>query len=186
MRNKFMLLVMFVGLLAFAGGVNAQDRNVEVNAGYNFVRVNPDVKSPSFTFNRTTDSNGFAVGVTDFVMPNVGVGVEGTLNFNNGGTDSSLATLLGTVEVKARQNKRFQPFINGQIGIARERALNEQAKNVFSRSDTGLAFGGNAGLDVVVNKIVSVRVAQLGYLQSRVFDEPQHNFRASAGLVLSF
>lgn len=182
--RKFFLA--FAALFMFAAGAQAQSLNekTDVYVGYQFVRVNPDVQQPTFRFDNTSDSHGVNGAVTYyFGDKNVGLTGELAANFDGGRQDSSLVTALTGVTVKARSNKTFQPFARGLVGVNRTRAANEQLSNIFDRSDVNGAFALGVGLDAKVSKNVSIRVAQVDYLNTGAFGERQHNLRLGAGIV---
>lgn len=188
MNKKFFLAVAAFFVLAFgASSAHAQTLNdkTDVYVGYQFVRVNPDVRNPNFRFDNTTDSHGVNTsGTYYFGNKNVGLTGEVAANFDGGsGNDSSLVTAMTGVTAKARSNKTFQPFVRGLVGVDRIRATNEQLSNVFDRSDVSLSYAVGAGLDAKVSKNVSLRLLQVDYLNTGAFGERQNNVRVGAGIV---
>lgn len=175
-------IVTLFGAASVASAQGTLSKNTEVYVGYQFVRVNPDVRTPNFRFDRTSDSNGVNASLTGY-FKNVGLTGEVAANFSGGANDNSLVTAMGGLTIKAKSNKTFQPFIRGLVGGARIRAANQQLTNFTDRSDVGLAFAGGIGLDVKVGKTVSLRLLQADYLQTRIFNNVQHNVRLGAGLV---
>jgi hypothetical protein len=177
-KNFVLVLVAVVALSAFAVPTFAQ-KKVDVYLGAQVVRVNPDVHQPKFTFDNSTDSIGANFAVTGFVSKAVGVTGElaGTTKDGN-----SLITGLGGLTIQARRDKTVQPFVRGLVGVARERANNQQLTNVFDKSDLGLAYAVGGGIDVKVSKNVAVRLIQADFLRVNVFGQTQNEARVGAGI----
>jgi hypothetical protein len=182
-KNFVLSLVAVVALSVFAVPASAQ-KKVDVYVGAQAVRVNPDIKQPNFKFDNTTDSVGVNGSVTGFVAKSVGVTGEVGATFDGGKYDSSLVTAMGGLTIQGRRDKTVQPFIRGLVGVARERAANEQVnpKTFLDRSDLGLAFAAGAGVDVRVGKNVALRLVQADYLQTQILGTTQHNLRVGAGI----
>jgi opacity protein-like surface antigen len=177
MKNFVFAVVMLFALMGVSQ-VHAQNK-VDVYVGAQVVRVNPDIKVPKFTFNSSTDSFGANGSVTVFVAPAVGVTGELAGTTSDG---SSVITGLGGLTLQANRKGTFQPFVRGLVGVARERANNQQLSNILDRSDLGLAYTVGAGVDVAVSKRVAVRVVQVDYLHAQVLGDVQNNIRVGAGI----
>ena len=85
----------------------------------------------------------------------------------------------------AYRQDRFTGFVHGLVG-----GDNGTLGLPFvSRSDTSLAFAAGGGLDYAVTKLISIRVAQVDYFQTRHSEAlggiNQNNFRFSAGVVFT-
>lgn len=178
-------LLAIASVFAMVSAASAQTfgPKAEVYVGYQFVRVNPKVHQPNFTFDKSTDSNGANLALTVFGTKHVGLTGELAANFSGGRSGTSLVTGLGGVTIKARDNKTVQPFLRGLVGVARERANNQQLTNVFDKSDLSLAFAAGGGVDIRVSKNVALRLVQADYLQTRLYGSTQNNLRLGAGIV---
>lgn len=182
MKKLFTIMAI---LFAFTYIAQAQEQKLptlEPSLQYQFLRHNPNVNQPNFRFDRTTDSSGFNVGLTGYVSPVVGLTAEVGANFDGGRFDSSLVTAMGGLTLKANRDGRVQPFVRGVLGVARERAANEQLNFNFDRSDSGLSFATGAGLDFRVAKRAKLRFTA-DYLQTRLFNDVQHNARLGVGIA---
>ena len=179
MRNFFAAVLLTVVSLFGASVASAQERDVQGFVGVQVVRVNADVRKPSFKFDRTTDTVGLNASVTGFVAENVGLTGEFGMNFDGDLQDSSLITGLGGVTLQAR-NPRFQPFVRGLGGFAR---TNSDSDNLLlNQTSYSPAFAVGGGLDIKLSDNIALRVVQADYLQTRAFDTVQHNVRIGAGL----
>jgi opacity protein-like surface antigen len=76
----------------------------------------------------------------------------------------------------------FTPFVHALGGAAHTSA---DAQGVSS-TDTSAAWAVGGGLDLNIAPLLSVRLAQVDYLQTRSGGDSQNNFRYSAGIVLRF
>jgi opacity protein-like surface antigen len=188
MKRLFILLALAVtfsfGATSYAQEATFNEKS-DVYIGYQFVRVNPNVREANFRFDRNTDTHGVNTSLA-YYPDNKSVGFTGELaaNFSGGRFDSSLVTAQAGLTIKDRQGD-FNPFIRGLVGAARSRAANEQVNpsTFFDRSDVGLAFTVGTGLDVKASDKVSLRLVQLDYLQTRIYGQPVHNVRIGAGIV---
>lgn len=179
MRNIFAAVLLTVVSILGASVASAQERNVQGYVGVQIIRVNPDIRKPSFRFDRTTDTVGVNASVTGFVANSVGLTGEFGANFDGDKHDASLVTGLGGITLQVR-NPRFQPFVRGLGGVARVNADGD----VFTvnQTDYSPAFALGGGLDIKLSDNVALRVVQADYLQTRAFDTVQHNFRLGAGI----
>ena len=180
MRNIFAAVILTVVSLFGASAVSAQERNVQGYVGVQVVRVNPDIRQPSFRFDRTTDTVGVNGSVTGFVSKGFGLTGEVAANFDGDLRDASLVTGLGGVTLQAR-NARFQPFVRGLGGVARLNA-DSDVLGAVNRTDVAPAFAVGGGLDIKLGENIALRLVQADYLQTRAFDTVQHNLRVGAGI----
>jgi outer membrane protein with beta-barrel domain len=113
---------------------------------------------------------------------------------------ASLYNFLGGVQFKDNSAEtRLKPYAHLLVGAARTRVKVDEplvcaipegcpvgsgsSRNILNESDTGFAGAFGGGLDIRVGKRIDVRVIQLDYNPTRLFDNTQHNFRAGAGIV---
>ena len=180
MRQFFATVLFMVVSLIGVSVAEAQERNVQGYVGVQVVRVNPDVRRPSFRFDRTTDTVGINASVTGFFAENLGATGEFGANFDGDANDSSLMTGLGGLTLQAR-NSRFQPFVRGLGGVARVNADTETL-GVLNQTDWSPAFAVGGGLDIKLGDNIALRPIQADYLQTRTFGTVQHNLRVGAGI----
>jgi hypothetical protein len=182
MRKFFAAVLLAVVSMFGAAAVSAQEKgDTQGYVGYQFVRVNADVRNPVFRFDSTTDSNGVNGSVTKFVEDSVGLTGEAAVNFAGGRRDASLATFMGGLTVQAN-NETVQPFVRGLAGLSRVNSDNEVLGSFLNQTDYSPSFAVGAGLDVKVGNRVALRVVQADYLQTRAFGSVQHNLRLGAGI----
>jgi hypothetical protein len=92
--------------------------------------------------------------------------------------------------------RRLKPFAHALVGLARagnrvtvsESAacpgvIGSRCPLDFTDKDTGFAGAFGGGLDVRAGKRIDIRVIQLDYNPTRLFDGTQHNLRVGAGIV---
>jgi len=143
------------------------------------------------------DLQGYGSNETNFVIPPNDVFPNGL----SGKVQGNLFTYLFGPQFKVRAHY-FQPFGHILFGGAHTNVYANAFKKIcqplpegcpISKSPTAdafaMAFGG--GLDIPVNKTISIRPAEFDYFLTR-FDNPftgtanQHNFRYSGGIVFTF
>ena len=103
---------------------------------------------------------------------------------------ASLYDFLGGVQFKDNSAEtRLKPYAHLLVGAARTRVKVDVPLVCFegcarlNESDTGFAGAFGGGLDIRVGQRIDVRVIQLDYNPTRLFDNTQHNFRVGAGIV---
>jgi hypothetical protein len=113
---------------------------------------------------------------------------------------ASIYNFLGGVQFKDNSAEtRLKPYAHLLVGAARVRVKVDEplvcaipegcsdgsgsSRNILNESDTGFAGAFGGGLDVRVGQRIDVRVIQLDYNPTRLFDNTQHNFRVGAGIV---
>ena len=110
--------------------------------------------------------------------------------------NSQLYNFLGGVQIKDNSSETtFKPFAHALVGVAhgRNRININQSGCVaifpspcppaFTETDTGLAGAFGGGLDIRAGDRLDIRVIQIDYNPTRLFDSTQHNFRIGVGLV---
>jgi hypothetical protein len=209
--SKAILVTVSILLLGLAAWAQEFPRN-ELAVNYSYVRYAPSASytqghslngaGGSFTFNINSmfgikmDLQGYGSNTSKFTVP------SGT-NFPGGGTanvQGNLFTYMFGPQVKLRA-KSFQPFGHLLFGGAHSNVYGNAFQNIcqptagtcaFSKAPDGnafaMAFGG--GFDIPVNKLISIRPAEIDYLLTRFNNQftntNQNNFRYSAGVVFTF
>jgi outer membrane protein OmpA-like peptidoglycan-associated protein len=157
----------------------------EIAAGYSYINFNPG--DPFNSFGPQGGTGSFTVNATRLLGLTAEIGSYGfTRNLGGTQTDGGMTTWLFGPRLNLRRFDHFVPFTEYLFGGARSGgAIAGTNKNVFA-----LALGG--GVDVVINKNIAWRFAQIDYLMTD-FDGAnvgssarQNNFRVGTGLVLRF
>ena len=112
------------------------------------------------------------------------------------GVNSSLYNFLGGVQIKDNSKEStFKPFAHALVGAAhghnRVNFTNDFCTVIapvpcpvdLSDSETGFAGAFGGGIDIRASDRIDVRVIQVDYNPTRLFDSTQHNFRIGVGLV---
>jgi hypothetical protein len=81
---------------------------------------------------------------------------------------------------------RFEPFVQGLVGVARERVGLSGIDFVSAQIDTGVAAGLGAGLDVQQSPRLAVRLIYVEWDRLSLFQQAQRRVGVSAGLILRF
>jgi len=130
------------------------------------------------------DSNEYGVKTTVSYFLNDWFGVEGSATaafgsppFNNG-QDAKILTYGGGPKIAWRQ-KRWEPWLHAIFGGAHEQPQTPAG----SRHTYSIAAGG--GADYRWNPRISFR-AEADYVHTGFFNQAQHNFQLSGGIVFHF
>jgi len=110
--------------------------------------------------------------------------------------DASLYNFLGGIQFKdnRREGSRVRPFGHVLVGAAYGRTSLKSYTTNFCDSpgiscagldndDTGFAAAIGGGIDVRINKRITIRAIQVDYNPTRLNRTTQHNFRFSFGVV---
>jgi opacity protein-like surface antigen len=200
-----LLLVVCLSSIVAAQNQNKDERRVEFFGGYSFLTT--DAEESSEPIARFDNLDGFNVAVTYNITKRFGITGDFSAHFRKntenvtGGTISFKASsynyLVGP-QYKFTNKTRFTPFVRALAGASNNHFSFQATPNgtttpVFDANlnltDFALAFGG--GLDVRVNKRVSIRAFQLDYNPVFVRSRPElgvdarrfDNFRFSIGVV---
>jgi len=124
--------------------------------------------------------NGWFGVVSDFsglTQKDSEQGVEGRVRAN---------TYLFGPQFSYRGNKRITWFVRFLFGATSVNANATDPDQNVSISDTRFSHGAGGGLDIRINKVLSIRAIQADYIHTSFFDEGQVNGRLSFGIVLRF
>ena len=171
-KLAFLIAVLSVfSLMAYA----QEAPKAEIFGGYQYAHINSGVSgAPSFNF------NGWDASVSGFFTRNVGITGDFSGNY---GTVSSVSTKIYTYlfgPTVRFSNSRVSPFVHGLFGGA------HVSGGSGVGSDSGFAWAAGGGLDVNASSHVAVRLGQFDFLQSRISNLTQNNFRYSVGIVFRF
>lgn len=110
--------------------------------------------------------------------------------------DSRLYNFLGGIQIKDNSSEtRFKPFVHALAGVAHARnrvSISSEGCIAIVPSpcpvnenlnETGFAAAFGGGLDIRASDRVDIRVIQVDYNPTRLFDSTQHNFRIGVGIV---
>ena len=211
MKIKYAIVFGAILLLGVAAGAQEYPKG-EVGFDYSYARYAPSASYTKghslnggggwavYNFNEyigiKMDLQGYGSNHTGFVIPP-------STKFPGGGAGNvqgNLFTYLFGPQIKVRAHG-FQPFGHLLLGGAHSNVYGNAFKTIcqpvagacaLSKSPAGdafaLAFGG--GVDIPINKVVSIRPAEIDYLYTRFTNQftnaGQNNFRYSAGVNFSF
>ena len=211
---KVTKLFIFGGILLLGMAACAQEfPRTELGFDYSYARFGP---SAPYTKGHSLNGGGGSVVINISEYLGIKMDLQGygsnTTGFNIspnptfpggalGSVQGNLFTYLFGPQIKVRA-RRFQPFGHLLFGGAHTNVYGNAFKTlcqpiVGGCSFTGapaadafaMAFGG--GVDIPINKTISIRPAQIDYLLTR-FNNPftgpnnQNNFRYSGGIVFTF
>ena len=110
--------------------------------------------------------------------------------------DSRLYNFTGGVQIKDNSTEtKIKPFAHALVGVAHGRnrvsisdagciaIVPTPCPSPFTETATGLAGAFGGGLDIRAGDRLDIRVIQIDYNPTRLFDSTQHNFRIGVGLV---
>lgn len=158
----------------------------EISAGYSYIDFHPG--DPFNNFGNQGGTGSFTVNANQVLGLTAEIGSYGyTRNLFGTATDGGLTTFLFGPRLNMRRFDHFVPFTEFLFGGARAGGglTAVGSRNVFS-----MASGG--GVDVVINKNVAWRFAQIDYLMTNFSGANvgssgrQNNLRVGTGLVLRF
>lgn len=186
-------------------------KKFEIFAGYSHNRIDTGIDDDDLDLSDVIDEregfHGFNAAVTGNISRYVGLKFDVSGHFksqtlpifsiqNAVDVDSRLFNFLGGVQIKDNSSeKTFKPFAHALAGVAhgRNRVNIRQVgcvaifpspcpvEETISETGFGAAFGG--GIDIRANDRIDIRVIQLDYNPTRLFDSTQHNFRIGVGIV---
>jgi Outer membrane protein beta-barrel domain len=187
--NKMLLNLLF--LLAFATISLAQTsddyKKGELFVGYSGMVVDIDSDEEKDPFNGVNVSGVYNfskyVGVKgDFSTHHKSISeTTGTTTIKIG---ASVQNFLGGVQIKNNSNEgRFKPFAHALAGVGRIKASARVLGTSLSEAQSGfsMAFGG--GIDVRVNKRISIRLLQADFNPIWIDGEKSNNVRVGFGIV---
>lgn len=210
MRKLLFLAVLIVACASVSFAQSADYNKVEFYGGYSHNRVDTGIGDSDTSLRDVIDEregfHGFNTSLTGNITRYVGLKFDLAGHFKEKsfpflGTarvdvESSVYNFLGGVQLKDNSTEtRFKPFAQALVGAARARnqvdftdvvcaAVFPSPCTDFTETDTGFAGAFGGGLDIRASKRIDIRVVQIDYNPTRVFDGTQHNFRIGAGIVI--
>ena len=206
-------LLMVTMILTCASLAVAQDdyKKFEFYAGYSHNRVDtgigdadPDLQD---IINEREGFHGFNTSLTGNISRYVGLKADFAAHFkspsfpipgftNRVEIESRLYNFLGGVQIKDNSTEtKFKPFVHALAGVAHTRNRVDVPVDVcaavvgppcpldFTEKETGFAAAFGGGIDIRASDRVDIRVIQIDYNPTRLFDSTQHNFRIGVGIV---
>ena len=165
--------VILIVLLIFCETLPARAQDmprVQVFGGYSYTRFD----SKSFGFINNTNLNGYTFSPAYNLF--YGFGVVAELSGQYGSTLNFRDLAVGPQLLHSYGNSRF--FAHALIGDARTLV---QVANTEGDTARAVVLGG--GMDRDISPRFAIRVFQVDYIHSTLFNETQNNLRFSTGLV---
>jgi outer membrane protein with beta-barrel domain len=199
-----MLIVITITACASIVAAQSDYKKFEFFGGYSHNRVDTGVAVPGI--DEREGFNGFEASATGNLSRYFGLKFDFSAHFksksfpinNQPGVDvdSRLMNFLGGIQIKDNASEStFKPFAHALVGAAHGRNRVEFNNVVciqifpspctnFTQSETGFAGAFGGGLDIRANDRIDIRVIQIDYNPTRLFDSTQHNFRIGVGVVI--
>lgn len=208
---RTMLIVTTIVACASIATAQSDYKKFEFFGGYSHNRVDTGIgdDDPSLgdIINEREGFHGFEAAATANLSRYFGLKFDFSAHFKdqsfpiftvqgaNVDVDSRLFNFLGGVQIKDNSSDTtFKPFAHALVGAAHAR--NEIRFNqvgciaIFPSpcadstvTETGFAGAFGGGLDIRASDRIDVRVIQVDYNPTRLFDSTQHNFRIGVGIV---
>jgi len=210
---KTMLIGMIIVACASIAAAQSDDyKKFEFFGGYSHNRIDTGIgdDDPSLQdiINEREGFNGFNTSITGNLSRYFGLKFDLSGHFKSRtipvGTitnavdiDSRLFNFLGGVQVKDNSSEStFKPFAHALVGAAYARnrvnitdgacvaIFPSPCPEDFTETETGFAGAFGGGIDIRASNRVDIRVIQIDYNPTRLFDSTQHNFRVGVGIVI--
>ena len=210
---KTLLIGMLIFACASLAAAQSDDyKRFEFFGGYSHNRIDTGIGDDDPSLRDIIDEregfNGFNTSITGNVSRYVGLKFDLAGHYksrsfpfanieNAVDVDSRVYNFLGGVQVKNNSSEAtFKPFAHALAGAAHARnrveinnllciaiSPNPCPPN-FTETETGFAAAFGGGLDIRASNRVDIRVFQIDYNPTRLFDTTQHNFRIGVGIVI--
>jgi opacity protein-like surface antigen len=170
--------LVLVAVLLFGFSVLAVAQDVpaaEVFGGYSYLRA--DTQLSDVNLNMNGWNANIAVNANKYVgvVAEIG-GYYGTIE---NVADVKAYTVMFGPRISVRKG-RVTPFAQALFGFAHISG-DVSGVNVAKENDFAMAYGG--GVDISVNKLISIRPVQVEYLGVKSGQDLLNNFRYSAGII---
>jgi hypothetical protein len=208
MLKTILLGMIMVGCASIAFAQSDDYKKFEFFAGYshNWIQTgiadDPELGS---IIRESQSFNGFNTSITGNVSRYLGLKFDFSGHFKSRtvpvstvatvNVDSQLYNFLGGIQIKDNSSESpFKPFAHALVGAARVRNRLNFANDVcvlvfpspcpeFADTETGFAGAFGGGFDIRAGNRVDIRVIQVDYNPTRLFDRTQHNIRVGVGIV---
>lgn len=201
---KTMLIGMMILACASLAAAQSDDyKKVEVFGGYSRHEVGNDLDDNDVVGDPES-FHGFNTSITGNISRYFGLKFDfaghfksrpipfGPL-FNGIDVDSRRYTTLGGVQVKNNSTEAtFKPFVHALVGAVhvrhRVKINNELCIAIaptadFTEKDTGFAAALGGGIDIRASNRIDVRIIQVDYIPTRLFDGRQQTLRLGIGIA---
>ncbi len=119
----------------------------------------------------------------------VDLGVEHTGNLNGAGYGLTLSTYTAGPRIALPRIKHIHPFAQALFGLAHGSGSEFPKNGALTDSANSFAFLAGGGVDLHLNQLISLRLAQVDYLRTSLPNNTngwQNNLRVGGGLALHF
>ena len=204
---KIILVGMMIVACASLAAAQSDDyKKVEFYAGYSYHAIGNDLDDDDVVIDAEY-FKGFNAAITGNVSRYFGLKFDFAGHFksrpitfgsvlNGIDVDSRRYTYLGGVQFKNNSPEAtFKPFVHALVGAAHVRnrvKINDDlciaiaptpCPADFTEKDTGFATALGGGLDIRASDRIDVRIFQVDYLPTRLFDGRQQTLRLGIGIV---
>ena len=206
-----MLKTMLVGMMilacaSLAAAQSGDYKKVEAYGGYSRHEIGNDLDDNDVVVDPES-FHGFNTSITGNISRYFGLKFDfaghfksrpipfGPL-FNGIDVDSRRYTSLGGLQIKNNSTEAtFKPFVHALVGAAHIRnrvKINDDlciaiaptpCPADFTEKDTGFAAALGGGVDIRASDRIDVRIFQVDYLPTRLFDGRQQTLRLGIGIV---
>jgi hypothetical protein len=190
---RFLAVLIFATVLPLQVLAQGAPR-AEVFGGFQYFRANSGIDvlgcgvpvGPQSCFDNF-NLNGWNASLSGYFNRYFGVtadfsGAYGSPEFLGIPIHTKLHTFMFGPVVRLPNPTHLTPFVHALGGAAYTSADTLG----ISGSDTSAAWAVGGGLDLNIAPVLSVRLGQVDFLQTRIGGDGQNNFRYSAGIVLRF
>lgn len=208
---KTSLIVTIILACASIAAAQSDYKKFEFFGGYSHNRIDTGISDQDPDLGDLIDEregfHGFNTSITGNVTRYVGLKFDFSGHYKSrtiplgpvaNGIDinSRVYNFLGGVQIKDNSSETtVKPFVHGLFGAAHARDrvnVTEQGciaifpspcPTDFTAKETGWAAAFGGGLDIRASDRIDIRVIQVDYNPTGLFDRTQHNFRIGVGIV---
>jgi hypothetical protein len=210
--SKVLMITMIIFACVSIATAQSDYKKFEFFGGYSHNRIDTGIGDNDPDLDDIVDEregfNGFNVSATGNISRYVGIKGDFSGHFKGRSIafpnlptarvdiDSRVFNFLGGIQIKDNATEgTFKPFAHALVGAAHARNRVDFNADVcaavfpspcpgdFTDSETGFAGAFGGGIDIRANDKIDIRVIQIDYNPTRLFDSTQHNFRIGVGIV---
>ncbi|MEJ7811743.1 MAG: outer membrane beta-barrel protein [Gemmatimonadaceae bacterium] len=159
----------------------------ELFAGYSYLRIDAGADPGGLFSGETRGLHGAEASLT--VRLGGPVGLRLGASYHHKAVAVSVGEIaltayeyLAGLQLAPARVRSVKPFVYAMAGIAKLEIESELLG--VDQYETGLAGAVGGGIDIRLGSRIDLRLLEIDYNQTRLFDGKQHNYRAAAGLVL--
>ena len=212
MLKTMLIGIIIVACASIAAAQSDDYKKFEFFAGYSHNRIDTGISDddPELDdiFDEREGFHGFNTSITGNLSRYFGLKADFSGHFksrtfpfgsiaNAVDVDSRVYNFLGGVQFKDNSSeKTFKPFAHALAGVAHARNRVNVSNDVCiaivpspcpiddTITETGFAAAFGGGIDIRAGDRIDIRVIQVDYNPTRLFDSTQHNFRIGVGIVI--